>query len=77
MSPVCVSVDCHSYGIEDWNETCDIFRLPFCLVNIETIRGKVYLAGITSRPDQLEILINIVKSVKGVEEVVNYVVVKE
>ena len=45
--------------------------------NIETIRGKVYLAGITSRPNQLETLINIAKSVKGVKEVVNYVVIKE
>ena len=45
--------------------------------NIETIRGKVYLAGITSRPEQLETLINITKSVKGVKEVVNYVVIKE
>ena len=45
--------------------------------NIETIRGKVYLAGLTSRPEQLETLINITKSVKGVKEVVNYVIVKE
>ena len=45
--------------------------------NIETIRGKVYLAGITSRPEQLEALINITKSVKGVKEVVNYVIIKE
>ena len=45
--------------------------------NIETIRGKVYLTGITSRPEQLEILVKIIKSVKGVKEVVNYVVVKE
>ena len=45
--------------------------------NIETIRGKVYLTGITSRPEQLEALVNIVKSVKGVREVVNYVVIKE
>ena len=45
--------------------------------NIETIRGKVYLAGITSRPEQLETLINIIKSIKGVKEVVNYVIVKE
>ena len=45
--------------------------------NIETIRGKVYLAGITSRPEQLETLINITKSVKGVKEVVNYVIIKE
>ena len=45
--------------------------------NIETIRGKVFLAGITSRPEQLETLVNIIKSVKGVKEVVNYVVIKE
>ena len=45
--------------------------------NIETIRGKVFLAGITSRPEQLETLVNITKSVKGVKEVVNYVVIKE
>jgi len=45
--------------------------------NVETIKGKVFLAGITSRPEQLETLVNITKSVKGVKEVVNYVVVKE
>jgi len=45
--------------------------------NIETIRGKVYLAGITSRPEQLDTLVNITKSVKGVNEVVNYVIIKE
>ena len=45
--------------------------------NIETIRGKVFLAGITSRPEQLETLVNITKSIKGVREVVNYVVIKE
>ena len=45
--------------------------------NFETIRGKVYIAGITSRPAQLETLINIIKNVKGVKDIVNYVVVKE
>jgi len=45
--------------------------------NIETIRGKVFLAGITSRPEQLETLVNITKIIKGVREVVNYVVIKE
>jgi osmotically-inducible protein OsmY len=30
--------------------------------NIETIKGKVYLAGLTSRPEQLETLINISNS---------------
>ena len=45
--------------------------------NVETIKGKVFLAGITSRPEQLETLVNIIKSVKGVKDVVNYVVIKE
>ena len=45
--------------------------------NVETIRGKVYLAGITSRPEQLETLVNLTKSIKGVKEVVNYVVIKK
>ena len=45
--------------------------------NFETIRGKVYLAGITSRPEQLDTLINTIKTIKGVKEIVNYVVVKE
>ena len=45
--------------------------------NIETIRGKVFLTGITSRPEQLKTLVNITKSIKGVKEVVNYVVIKE
>ncbi len=49
----------------------------FISFNVETIRGKVYLAGITSRPEQLETLVNIAKSIKGVEDVVNYVVIKE
>ena len=51
--------------------------LRFISYNIETIRGKVFLAGITSRPEQLESLVNITKSLKGVKEVVNYVVIKE
>ena len=45
--------------------------------NFETIRGKVYIAGITSRPEQLEILIKAIKTIKGIKEIVNYVVVKE
>ncbi len=44
--------------------------------NFETIQGKVYVAGITSRPEQLEDLLSAIKTVKGVTEVVNYVVVK-
>ena len=44
--------------------------------NFETIRGKVYIAGITSRPKQLESLIQSTKTVKGVKEIVNYVIIK-
>ena len=45
--------------------------------NFETIQGKVYIAGITSRPAQLEDLIDAVKTIKGVKEIVNYVIIKE
>ena len=45
--------------------------------NFETIQGKVYIAGITSRPEQLEAIIEVAKTVKGVNEIINYVIVKE
>ncbi len=45
--------------------------------NFETIKGRVFVMGITTRPDQLEILIDSIKVVKGVKEIVNYVLVKE
>ena len=45
--------------------------------NFETIQGKVYVAGITSRPKQLEDLLIAIKSIKGVKEIINYVIVKE
>ena len=45
--------------------------------NFETIRGKVYVAGITTRKEQLDIVIESIKSIKGVKEIVNYVVLKE
>ena len=45
--------------------------------NYETIKGKVYIAGITSREEQLDTLIKIIKSVKGVKEIVNYVIIKD
>ena len=51
--------------------------LRFLSYNFETIRGKVYIAGITSRPEQLQSIIEISKTVKGVKEIVNYVIVKE
>ena len=45
--------------------------------NFETIKGKLYIAGITSRPDQLEELVNALKTIKGVKEIINYVIIKE
>ena len=45
--------------------------------NFETIRGKVYIAGITSRKEQLNELINSVENIKGVTEIVNYAIIKE
>ena len=45
--------------------------------NFETIRGKVYVAGITSRKEQLDTVIESIESIKGVKEIINYVVLKE
>jgi len=45
--------------------------------NYETIQGKVYVVGVTSRPEQLEAIIDVAKTVKGVTEIVNYVIIKE
>ncbi len=45
--------------------------------NFETIQGKIYIAGITTREDQLEKLIDALKTIKGVNEIVNYVIVKK
>ena len=45
--------------------------------NFETINGKVYVAGITNNPDQLGKLIDSLKTIKGVTEITNYVIVKD
>ena len=45
--------------------------------NFETIRGKVYIAGLTSKPEQLDAVVKSTKTIKGVKEVVNYVIIKE
>ena len=45
--------------------------------NFETIKGKIYVAGITTRPDLLEETISALKNIKGVSEIVNYVIIKE
>tara|TARA_B100000963_G_C22469086_1_gene599256 strand:- start:313 stop:900 length:588 start_codon:yes stop_codon:yes gene_type:complete len=45
--------------------------------NFETIKGKIYVAGITSQPDQLQKMIEALKNIKGVNEIVNYVIIKD
>tara|TARA_B100000963_G_scaffold300741_1_gene273199 strand:- start:1122 stop:1730 length:609 start_codon:yes stop_codon:yes gene_type:complete len=45
--------------------------------NFETIQGKIYIAGITTTPDLLNEMISALKNIKGVNEIVNYVIVKE
>tara|TARA_B100000575_G_C23130892_1_gene655991 strand:+ start:2308 stop:2895 length:588 start_codon:yes stop_codon:yes gene_type:complete len=45
--------------------------------NFETINGKIYVAGITSHSDQLENMIEALKNIKGVNEIVNYVIIKK
>ena len=45
--------------------------------NFETIQGKIYIAGISDRPDLLDEMISALKNIKGVNEIVNYVIIKE
>ena len=45
--------------------------------NFETIQGKIYIAGISSRPDLLDEMILALKNIKGVNEIVNYVIIRE
>ena len=45
--------------------------------NFETIQGKIYVAGITSKPEQLEEMLSALKTIKGVQEIINYVILKE
>ena len=44
--------------------------------NFETINGKIYIAGITSKADQLESVVKELKNIKGVSEIINYVIIK-
>ena len=41
------------------------------------IVSKGYIAGITARPDLLDEMILALKNIKGVNEIVNYVIIKE
>ena len=71
------------YGKDLWINTqakglaAKTIGLRFLAYNFETIRGKVYIAGITSRPEQLQAIVESTKTIKGVNEIVNYVIIKE
>jgi len=45
--------------------------------NFETIQGSIYVAGITRNEETLNEMINSLKTIKGVKEIVNYVIIKE
>ena len=45
--------------------------------NFETINGKIYIAGISARPDLLDEMILALKNIKGVNEIVNYVIIRD
>ena len=71
------------YGKDIWINTqvkafaAKTIGLRSLAYNFETIQGKVYIAGITSRPEQLNEVIKAIKTIKGVREIVNYVIIKE
>ncbi len=45
--------------------------------NFETINGKIFIAGISNNPKSIENLVDALKKIKGVKEIVNYVIIKE
>ena len=45
--------------------------------NFETIKGKIYIAGITTKEEHVENLVNALKTIKGVKEIINYVIIKD
>ncbi len=45
--------------------------------NFETIQGKIYIAGMSNRPDLLDEMISALKNIKGVNQIINYVIVVE
>ena len=45
--------------------------------NFETIQGSIYVAGITKDSESLDEMISSLKTIKGVKEIVNYVIIKE
>ena len=46
-------------------------------IKIKTVFGTVYLSGIAHSEDELEDIISVVKSIKGVKKVVSYIKIKE
>ena len=71
------------YGQDVWINTqakalsIKTIGLSALSLNFETIKGKVYIAGISTRPELIEEAIKAIKTIKGVKEIVNYVTIKE
>ena len=48
-----------------------------CNIKVTTCNGIVYLNGVVHSEDELEDIISVVKSIKGVKKVVSYIIIKE
>ena len=70
------------YGKDLWINTqakalaAQVLGLRALAFNFETIKGKVYIAGITTHPEHVDELLKVIKTIKGVKEIVNYVIIK-
>jgi len=71
------------YGSDLWINTqaravaAKTVGLKAITFNFETIQGKIYVAGISSKPALLDEMVDALKNIKGVSEIVNYVIIKE
>ena len=50
--------------------------LDIITYNFETINGKVYVMGISNSVEFSEKIINVIKTVKGVKEIVNHIIIR-
>ena len=69
--------DASNNSLEPSVKLLNFWECKIVTFNFETIQGKIYIAGISSRPDLLEEMVLALKNIKGVNEIVNYVIIRE
>ena len=45
--------------------------------NFETINGKVYIMGVATNSEEVDKIIDVIKTVKGVKEISNHIIIRE